>query len=84
MIRLLINILILCFIFLIDLSGSEDDEAAAVLEEKEALALQKKMAAELDDQDFDLDIFKVYIVNRKYYMHMSINVWKHTCFLNTS
>ena len=74
LIRLLINILILCFIFLIDLSGSEDDEAAAVLEEKEALALQKKMAAELDDQDFDLDIFKVYIVNRKYYMHMSINV----------
>lgn len=47
---------------MVDLSGSEDDEAAAVLEEKEALALQKKMAAELDDQDFDLDIFKVYIV----------------------
>lgn len=50
---------------MIDLSGSEDDEAAAVLEEKEALSLQKKMAAELDDQDFDLDIFKVYIVTRK-------------------
>ena len=45
--------------FLLDLSGSEDEEAAAVLEEKEALALQKKMAAELDDQDFDLDIFIV-------------------------
>lgn len=29
------------------------------MEEKEALALQKKMAAELDEQDFDLDIFKV-------------------------
>ncbi|CAC5399164.1 UTP3 [Mytilus coruscus] len=42
----------------LDLSGSEDEEAAAVMEEKEALALQKKMAAELDEQDFDLDIFK--------------------------
>ncbi|KAK3091637.1 hypothetical protein FSP39_021428 [Pinctada imbricata] len=42
----------------LDLSGSENEESAAVLEEKEALTLQKKMAAELDDLDFGLDIFK--------------------------
>ena len=32
---------------------------AAALEEKEALAIQKKMVEQLDDQDFALDIFKV-------------------------
>ncbi|XP_048759706.2 something about silencing protein 10-like [Ostrea edulis] len=42
----------------IDLSGSEEEEGAAVLEEREALNLQKRMAAELDDMDFGLDIFK--------------------------
>jgi hypothetical protein len=47
------------------LNGQISKHYLAVLEEKEALALQKKMAAELDDQDFDLDIFKVYIVNRE-------------------
>lgn len=42
-----------------DLSGSEEEEGAAILEEREALNLQKKMAAELDDMDFGLEIFKV-------------------------
>ncbi|OWF40834.1 something about silencing protein 10-like [Mizuhopecten yessoensis] len=42
----------------VDLSGSEDEEGAAALEEKEALALQKRINAELDDQDFGLDMFK--------------------------
>lgn len=42
----------------IDLSGSEEEEGAAILEEREALNLQKKMAAELDDMDFGLEIFK--------------------------
>lgn len=45
-----------------DLSGSEEEEGAAILEEREALNLQKKMAAELDDMDFGLEIFKVMIV----------------------
>lgn len=40
----------------IDFSGSEPD--AALLEEQEALAIQKKMAEQLEDQDFGLDIFK--------------------------
>lgn len=44
---------------LLDLSGSEEEEGAAILEEREALNLQKKMAAELDDMDFGLEIFKV-------------------------
>ncbi|XP_033738391.1 something about silencing protein 10-like [Pecten maximus] len=42
----------------VDLSGSEGEEGAAALEEKEALALQKRINAELDDQDFGLDLFK--------------------------
>ncbi|XP_069127326.1 something about silencing protein 10-like [Argopecten irradians] len=42
----------------VDLSGSEGEEGAAALEEKEALALQKRINAELDDQDFGLDMFK--------------------------
>ncbi|XP_041357849.1 something about silencing protein 10-like [Gigantopelta aegis] len=42
----------------IDLAGSEDEEGVAALEEKEALAIQKRMADELDDQDFALDVFK--------------------------
>jgi hypothetical protein len=37
----------------------EEDDAEAVLEEKEALRLQKQMAEQLDDQDFGLDIFQV-------------------------
>lgn len=45
-----------------DLSGSEEEEGAAILEEREALNLQKKMAAELDDMDFGLEIFKVMVV----------------------
>lgn len=44
---------------LLDLSGPEEEEGAAILEEREALNLQKKMAAELDDMDFGLEIFKV-------------------------
>ena len=40
-----------------DESGSEPD--AAILEEQEALAIQKKMAAQLDDADIGLDMFKV-------------------------
>lgn len=37
----------------------ETEEATADLEEKEALALQKKMAEQLDEEDFGLEIFKV-------------------------
>jgi hypothetical protein len=54
-----------------DLSGSDDEEGAAVLEEREALNLQKKMAAELDDMDFGLDIFKVWL-----------SLWDWCCTLN--
>ena len=39
-----------------------DEQAEAVLEEKEALKLQKKLAEQLDDQDFGLDIFAVTMV----------------------
>ena len=42
-----------------EVTGSDNEESAAVLEEQEALNLQRKMAAELDDMDFGLDIFKV-------------------------
>ncbi|XP_064598759.1 something about silencing protein 10-like [Liolophura sinensis] len=42
----------------IDISGSEGEEGTAALEEEEALALQRKMAEQLDDQDFGLDSFK--------------------------
>ena len=41
------------------LSGVEDEEGDAALEEQEALKLQRQMAEQLDDQDFGLDIFKV-------------------------
>ncbi|XP_060605929.1 something about silencing protein 10-like isoform X2 [Ruditapes philippinarum] len=42
----------------IDMKDMEEDDAEAVLEEKEALRLQKQMAEQLDDQDFGLDIFQ--------------------------
>lgn len=42
----------------IDMQDMEDEDAEAVLEEKEALRLQKQMAEQLDDQDFGLDIFQ--------------------------
>lgn len=32
---------------------------AAALEEKEALAIQKKLAAELEESDIGLEVFKV-------------------------
>ena len=39
-----------------DFSGSEPD--TALMEEREALAIQRKMAEQLADEDFGLDIFK--------------------------
>ncbi|XP_061166069.1 something about silencing protein 10-like [Saccostrea echinata] len=42
----------------IDLSGEEEEEGAAVLEEREAMNLQKKMAAELELADFHLGMFE--------------------------
>ena len=39
--------------------GSEDGATAAALEEKEALAIQQKLAQQLDEGDFGLDIFTV-------------------------
>ena len=45
-------------------SGSEPD--AAILEEQEALAIQKRMAEQLDDQDVGFDFFKVYIYDIKF------------------
>ena len=42
------------------MSGSEPD--AAILEELEAMAIQKKLAAQLDDHDIGLDMFKVAII----------------------
>ena len=46
------------------LSGVEDEEGDAALEEQEALKLQRQMAEQLDDQDFGLDIFKVVVFLR--------------------
>ena len=40
-------------------SDIEDEEGNAVLEEQEALKLQKQMAEQLDDQDFGLEMFQV-------------------------
>ena len=39
--------------------GSDDEATAAALEEKEALAIQKQLAQQLDEGDFGLDIFTV-------------------------
>lgn len=36
----------------------EEDDAEAVLEEKEARRLQKQMAEQLEEDDFGLDVFK--------------------------
>ena len=41
------------------MSDIEDEEGNAVLEEQEALKLQKQMAEQLDDQDFGLEMFQV-------------------------
>lgn len=41
----------------IDADASEDELNAAILEEKEALALQKKMTQDLDEDDFELEMF---------------------------
>ena len=45
------------FFFQLDLSGSEPDDA--VLEEKAALTIQKRMMEQLDDQDFGFDLLEV-------------------------
>ena len=45
------------FFFQLDLSGSEPDDA--VLEEKAALSIQKRMMEQLDDQDFGFDLLEV-------------------------
>lgn len=38
----------------IELSGSEDEEGVAALEEKESLAIQQRLAAQLDEDDFGI------------------------------
>ncbi|XP_014675436.1 PREDICTED: something about silencing protein 10-like [Priapulus caudatus] len=43
----------------IDADEGESEEEAARLEEEEALFLQRKMAEQMDEQDFGLDLFKV-------------------------
>ncbi|XP_067677065.1 something about silencing protein 10-like [Haliotis asinina] len=48
-----------------DLSGSDEETGNAAMEEKEALALQRKMAEEMSDQDFGLDAFKVKPTKKK-------------------
>lgn len=50
----------------VDISGSDGEDGAAALEEQEALALQRKMAEKLDEQDFGLDGFKVSYLNLIY------------------
>ena len=43
-------------------SGSDEEmDELAEEEEEEALALQKQMAASLEEQDFDADVFEVLI-----------------------
>lgn len=37
-----------------ELSGSEDEEGVAALEEKESLAIQQRLAAQLDEDDFGI------------------------------
>ena len=39
--------------------GSDEEASAALLEEKEALAIQQRLAQQLDEGDFGLDIFAV-------------------------
>ena len=41
------------------LGKDEEDITNAEMEEEEALLIQKKMTAELDEEDFGLDIFEV-------------------------
>lgn len=41
-----------------DIESDESELGTAVLEEQEALAIQKRLAQQLDDQDFGLDTFK--------------------------
>ncbi|XP_071117212.1 something about silencing protein 10-like [Haliotis cracherodii] len=48
-----------------DLSGSDEETGNAAMEEKEALALQRKMAEEMSDQDFGLDAFTVKPAKKK-------------------
>jgi U3 small nucleolar RNA-associated protein 3 len=48
--------------FFSDFSGSEPGDAE--LEEEEVRAIQKRMAEQLDDQDFGLDIFKVQVTEK--------------------
>ena len=43
-------------------SGSDEEmDELAEEEEEEALALQKQMAASLEEQDFDADVFEVLV-----------------------
>lgn len=49
------------FIWRSDFSGSETD--AALMEEQEALIIQRRMAEQLDDEDFGLESLKVFQIN---------------------
>ena len=53
--------MIVCDTFLILILGRRDlgEEAEREEEEREALAIQQRMAETLDDGDFGLDLFKV-------------------------
>ena len=51
-----------------DFSGSEPD--TALMEEREALNIQRKMAEQLADEDFGLDIFKA--GSRRHYIPFNL------------
>lgn len=59
------HFVILGVVYFSDAIGSEDELNAAILEEKEALALQKKMAQDLDEEDFGLEMFAVSVKNNQ-------------------
>jgi len=57
-----------------DFSGSEPD--TALMEEREALNIQRKMAEQLADEDFGLDIFKA--GSHRHYL--PLNLFEETIF----
>ncbi len=61
------------FITPLDL-GSDNETSAAALEEQEARSLQQQLAQQLDEADFDLDMFTVSIINTKYELPRGIIV----------
>ena len=57
----------LAFLFVAEGKSQQDAEADDEEEEEEAKNIQRRLAADLSEEDYDLNLLQVYIISNKVY-----------------